>query len=291
MLSVDSTLSGDRGDDGRIGLWEGWAGDGRPLLAAGSLALIAAGAFAWFLAITDQLLPHDLVWLSITPAALRAIADGRLVHFMGHDRAAFGGTLIAIGMLYLWLVRFPLAQRARWAWWHPRRERRRRVPQLPVLSRNGIPRQLARPRDAGAPSALYRRLVADPRGSRPGLRQSPRRPERGGRSGVDRALAAPAHRRRDGRRRPDDHHDRRPRRVRTTGPRVHRPRSCRARCHRPPPRAADRPRPRRLRWWSGDDGAGRPCRRLVRSPVAGPVAGAPRSRASPGSAPRSAFTA
>lgn len=117
MLSVDSTLSGDRGDDGRIGLWEGWAGDGRPLLAAGSLALIAAGAFAWFLAITDQLLPHDLVWLSITPAALRAIADGRLVHFMGHDRAAFGGTLIAIGMLYLWLVRFPLAQRARWAWW------------------------------------------------------------------------------------------------------------------------------------------------------------------------------
>jgi hypothetical protein len=36
---------------------------------------------------------------------------------MGHDRAAFGGTLIAIGVLYLWLVRFPLADGARWAWW------------------------------------------------------------------------------------------------------------------------------------------------------------------------------
>jgi hypothetical protein len=104
------------GDDG-IGLWEGWTGDGRPLLAAGSLALAAAGAFAWFLAVTDQLLPHDLAWLSISPAALEAVAGGRLVHFMAHDRAAFGGTLIAIGILYLWLVRFPLTEGARWAWW------------------------------------------------------------------------------------------------------------------------------------------------------------------------------
>jgi len=114
---MDSTFNQHATDAAAIGLWEGWAGDGRPLLAAGSIALVAAGAFAWFLAITDQLLPHDLAWLSISPAELRAIADGRLVHFMGHDRAAFGGTLIAIGILYLWLVRFPLAEGARWAWW------------------------------------------------------------------------------------------------------------------------------------------------------------------------------
>jgi hypothetical protein len=116
VLPVDSTLLRDGAHDGGIGLWEGWAADGRPLLAAGSLALVAAGAFAWFLAITDQLLPHDLAWLSISPAELRAVADGRLVDFMGHDRAAFGGTLIAIGILYLWLVRFPLGDGARWAW-------------------------------------------------------------------------------------------------------------------------------------------------------------------------------
>src|SRR3954465_7706094 len=85
-------------------------GDGRPLLALGALALLASGLFAWFLALTDPLLPHDLAWLTITPAELRAIAGGRLVHFMAHDRAAFGGTLIAIGILYLWLVQFPLAQ-------------------------------------------------------------------------------------------------------------------------------------------------------------------------------------
>ena len=114
---MNSTLNRERRDHDGIGLWEGLAGDGRPLLAAGSLALAAAGGFAWFLAVTDQLLPHDLAWLSISPAELGAIAGGRLVHFMAHDRAAFGGTLIAIAFLYLWLVRFPLAEGARWAWW------------------------------------------------------------------------------------------------------------------------------------------------------------------------------
>jgi hypothetical protein len=114
---VDSTFLDHQTSTSGVGLWDGLAGDGRPVLAAGSIALVAAGVFAWFLAMTDQLLPHDLAWLSISPAELRAIADGRLVHFMGHDRAAFGGTLIAIGVLYLWLVRFPLAEGARWAWW------------------------------------------------------------------------------------------------------------------------------------------------------------------------------
>ncbi len=99
------------------GLLEAWTADGRPLLAAGSLALVASGGFAWFLATTDQLLPHDLAWLTISAARLDAIADGRLVHFMGHDRAAFGGTLVAVGVLYLWLIRFPLGEGRRWAWW------------------------------------------------------------------------------------------------------------------------------------------------------------------------------
>ena len=115
---MDSTLSQERGNGGGPSLWEGWAGDGRPLLAAGSLALVAAGAFAWFLgASTDQLLPHDLAWLSITPTEPRPSPTGASSTSMGHDRAAFGGTLIAIGVLYLWLVRFPLADGARWAWW------------------------------------------------------------------------------------------------------------------------------------------------------------------------------
>jgi hypothetical protein len=36
---------------------------------------------------------------------------------MFHDRVSFGGSLIAIGWLYLWLVQFPLRAGEAWAWW------------------------------------------------------------------------------------------------------------------------------------------------------------------------------
>ncbi len=36
---------------------------------------------------------------------------------MIHDRVAFGGTLIALSILYLWLIHFPLRAHLPWAWW------------------------------------------------------------------------------------------------------------------------------------------------------------------------------
>ena len=36
---------------------------------------------------------------------------------MFHDRVAFGGALIAIGVLYMWLAEFPLRRGEAWAWW------------------------------------------------------------------------------------------------------------------------------------------------------------------------------
>ena len=36
---------------------------------------------------------------------------------MMHDRGSFGGALIAIGFLYLWLIQFPLKAGQAWAWW------------------------------------------------------------------------------------------------------------------------------------------------------------------------------
>jgi hypothetical protein len=101
---------------GDEGLWSVWIEDGLAPLTLGAVALIAAGLVAWFLATTGQLLPHDVAWLTISADELRAIADGRVIDFMDHDRAAFGGTLIAIGLLYLWLIRFPLVEGQRWAW-------------------------------------------------------------------------------------------------------------------------------------------------------------------------------
>ncbi len=87
------------------------------LLTAAALGLLAAGLVAWLLALTGRLLPHDLAWLQIAEAQLRAADGGRIVEFMEHDRAAFGGTLVAVAVLDLWLIRVPLGRREPWAWW------------------------------------------------------------------------------------------------------------------------------------------------------------------------------
>jgi len=49
--------------------------------------------------------------------ALMHAGNRRLLGFMFHDRVAYGGTLLAIGMGYLWLAGFVMPARAAWAWW------------------------------------------------------------------------------------------------------------------------------------------------------------------------------
>jgi hypothetical protein len=104
----------DRREGG--GVVADWAHDAG-LLTAAALGLLAAGLFAWFLALTGQLLPHDLAWVQLSASELRVIDGGRIVDFMEHDRAAFGGSLVAIAVLDLWLIRVPLGRGEAWAWW------------------------------------------------------------------------------------------------------------------------------------------------------------------------------
>lgn len=92
-------------------------GDGRPLILLTALALAASGAFAWFLAATGSFLPHDVEFLGMEPRQLCAINQCRIVHFMFHDRVAFGGVLVSIATLYTWLALFPLGHGEAWAWW------------------------------------------------------------------------------------------------------------------------------------------------------------------------------
>ena len=99
------------------GFLEALIGDGRPLLIFGGLCLVLAGGFALFLSITRQFLPHDVQFLGMTAEQLCGIQNCRVVYFMFHDRVSFGGALIAIGSLYMWLAEFPLRQGHAWAWW------------------------------------------------------------------------------------------------------------------------------------------------------------------------------
>jgi len=91
--------------------------DGRPALMLTAVALLISGAFAVFLSARREFLPHDVAFLGMTAKELCGLADCRVVRFMFHDRVAFGGSLIAVAVLYLWLAAFPLRSGAQWAWW------------------------------------------------------------------------------------------------------------------------------------------------------------------------------
>ena len=99
------------------GLLDPLLADGRHLLTLGALGLLAAGAFAVFLGAAGQFLPHDLQYLGMSAAQLCGFDACRVVHFMIHDRVSFGGVLMAISVLFLWLIHFPLAAGEPWAWW------------------------------------------------------------------------------------------------------------------------------------------------------------------------------
>ncbi|MBI3942423.1 MAG: hypothetical protein HY326_05365 [Chloroflexi bacterium] len=92
-------------------------GDGRPLLMFTGLSLVLSGGFALFLAASGHFLPQDAQFLGMTADQLCGIDNCRVLAFMIHDRVAFGGALIGIGLLYMWLAEFPLRQGEAWAWW------------------------------------------------------------------------------------------------------------------------------------------------------------------------------
>jgi hypothetical protein len=99
------------------GFFQAMAGDGRPLLLFAGLYLLLAGLFVLLLGLTGRFLPHDERFLGMTAEQLCALHGCRIVHFMIHDRVSFGGAVVALGLVYLWLATSPLRQGQAWAWW------------------------------------------------------------------------------------------------------------------------------------------------------------------------------
>lgn len=90
---------------------------GWQLLAFTGLVLVGAGSAALGLAATVQMLPYDVAFLGMTVQDLCDRSACRIVHFMAHDRVSFGGSIISIGVLYVWLAAVPLREGRAWAWW------------------------------------------------------------------------------------------------------------------------------------------------------------------------------
>src|SRR5215471_59573 len=103
--------------DPNRGLLGALVDDGLLLLIFTGLCLVLSGGFALFLSTTRQFLPHDVQFLGMTAEQLCGIQNCRVVYFMFHDRVSFGGALIAIGSLYMWLAEYPLREGKAWAWW------------------------------------------------------------------------------------------------------------------------------------------------------------------------------
>jgi hypothetical protein len=93
------------------------AAAGLRLVSLTGWALIASGATALALAATVKLLPHDTAYLGMSVDHLCTFHGCRVVRFMAHDRTAFGGALIALGVMYRWMASVPLKRGERWAWW------------------------------------------------------------------------------------------------------------------------------------------------------------------------------
>lgn len=98
-------------------IWYPLLNGGRVGLLFTGLILILSGLFVISQSALGYFLPHDVSFIGLTADELSAFQGGRITLFMFHDRVAFGGSIMAVGMLYLWLVEFPLKNGQGWSWW------------------------------------------------------------------------------------------------------------------------------------------------------------------------------
>ena len=94
----------------RLGLW------GQLLHVAQAMAFLAAGTTIALVGVTEVFVPEDLEFMQTTAEALRS-ASPRLVPLIAHDRASFGGMIVASGLCFLGVALWGFRRGARWVWW------------------------------------------------------------------------------------------------------------------------------------------------------------------------------
>lgn len=87
----------------------------RLLLLLG-VGITVGGTTIAMLGATTVFVPQDLAYMGTTPEALAAV-NSRLIPVIAHDRAAFGGGLIANGLGIIGIAAWGFRCGARWVWW------------------------------------------------------------------------------------------------------------------------------------------------------------------------------
>jgi hypothetical protein len=98
-------------------LWEAVLSDGRFLLIFTALILLLSGLFVIVQSLSGHFLPHDVFYLGLDSQQLSQFNNGTITNFMFHDRVSFGGSIMAVGLLYMWLAEFPLRNGEPWSWY------------------------------------------------------------------------------------------------------------------------------------------------------------------------------
>src|SRR5262249_59851554 len=94
----------------RWGLW------GQLLLIGHGFGLLGAGVAISCIGATHVFVHEDLEFMHTTAEALRQ-ADPRLVPLVAHDRATFGGMLLAAGWAFLLPALWGFRNGSAWLWW------------------------------------------------------------------------------------------------------------------------------------------------------------------------------
>jgi dihydroorotate dehydrogenase len=89
---------------------------GQLLFLIHAAALVTAGLVISAIGCTKVFVPEDLEFMNTTAEALRR-ANPRLLPLVAHDRATFGGMLLASGLALAFSTLWGFRQGERWLWW------------------------------------------------------------------------------------------------------------------------------------------------------------------------------
>jgi hypothetical protein len=89
---------------------------GQLVMVATGAGLIIGGLTISYVGLTAVFVPADLGYMN-TSAHTLAAANDRLVSFIAHDRAGFGGALISVGVLVLLISAWGWRRGQPWVWW------------------------------------------------------------------------------------------------------------------------------------------------------------------------------
>ena len=90
--------------------------DSQLMMVVLSIGVLLSGVVIMVVGLRDVLIPSDRVFLGADQATFEAALDGRLLRFIAHDRAGFGGALssLGVGLLTTTLWGWRAGERATW---------------------------------------------------------------------------------------------------------------------------------------------------------------------------------